>query len=93
MPLLRIFRNLSVLVILSVGALTLIPRPVAAQSSCHPLGGGCGGLSVKCCFGLICSSHGTCCSKPFHGMSCTSYVQCCSGDCYIKPGQSLGECL
>jgi hypothetical protein len=41
MSLLRILRNLAVLVILTVAVLSLNPRPVAAQSSCKPLGSSC----------------------------------------------------
>jgi hypothetical protein len=38
MSLLRILRNLAVLVIFAVGGFSLMPRAVAAQSTCHPWG-------------------------------------------------------
>jgi len=69
MTLLRILRNLAVLVILTVAALSLNPRPVAAQSTCRPLGAGCTSSS-QCCSGSFCGWRRTCCDKPFHGQYC-----------------------
>ena len=92
MTLLRMLRNVAVLVILTVAALSLNPRPVAAQSSCQPLGGVCNSYSSKCCPGSLCGPYHWCCSKPLRGMSCTSSVQCCSGLCLPVPGSSLGRC-
>jgi hypothetical protein len=80
MSLLRILRNLAVLVILTVAVLSLNPRPVAAQSSCRPLGWVCSYTS-KCCPGSLCGPHGWCCNKPLRGTYCTASVQCCSGLC------------
>ena len=87
MSLLRILRNLAVLVILTVAALSLNPRPVAAQSSCQPLGGFCTqyGLTAQCC-NHWCGIRRTCC-LPFHNMYCTASAQCCSGVCIS------GRCL
>jgi hypothetical protein len=91
MSLLRTARNLAVLVILTVAALAFAPRPVAAQSTCRPLGTGCTSSS-QCCSGSFCGPRHTCCNKPLRGMYCTSSVQCCSGLCYIYPGKSYGSC-
>jgi hypothetical protein len=92
MTLLRMLRNVAVLVILTVAALSLNPRPVAAQSSCQPLGGACNSYTSKCCTGSLCGPHGTCCNKPFYSMECTRSDVCCSGYCYIFPGKSYGRC-
>jgi hypothetical protein len=83
MSLLRILRNVAVLVILMVAALSLNPRPVAAQSSCRPLGYGCTGpvLNNAQCCSRLCGWHGTCCQLPFRGQYCTASIQCCSGLC------------
>ena len=91
MTLLRILRNVAVLVILTVAALSLNPRPVAAQSSCQPLGASCG-LSLKCCLGSLCGPYHRCCNRPFYGMACTRSDVCCTGICYIFPGKSYGRC-
>ena len=69
MTLLGIFRNLAILVILTLAGLSLNSRPVAAQSSCRPLGGHCGLLGnpaggAKCCPGNLCGPRGTCRDKP-----------------------------
>ena len=80
MSLLRIFRNLAVLAILTVGILSLSPRPTAAQSSCQTLGGGCGRYR-PCCPGSLCGPRGTCCDKPFYGMYCNISAECCGGLC------------
>jgi hypothetical protein len=75
MSLLRVLRNLAVLVILTVGSLGLIPRTMAATC----LGGG-----AACTNGNQCCSHacmgGRCCYFV-HGHYCTSWVQCCSRAC------------
>jgi hypothetical protein len=81
MTLLRMLRNLAVLVILTVAVLSLNPRPVAAQSSCQPLGGACNSYTSKCCTGSLCGPHGTCCNRPFYGQACTTSAQCCTGIC------------
>ena len=81
MTLLRILRNLAVLVILTVAALSLNPRPVAAQSTCRPLGGVCG-ATLKCCPGSLCGRINRCCNKPLYSMACTRSDVCCTGVCY-----------
>ena len=93
MTLLRILRNLAVLVILTVAVLSLNPRPVAAQSSCTPLGAFCTGWirDAKCCSGL-CGRWHRCCNKPLNGMACTRSDICCQGVCFIFPGKSYGRC-
>jgi|GraSoiStandDraft_60_1057301.scaffolds.fasta_scaffold08806_5 hypothetical protein len=93
MSLLRTARNLAVLVILTVAALAFAPRPVAAQSTCQPLGGYCSTplRNSQCCSGL-CGSHNNCCQLPFRGMYCTSSVQCCSGFCYYRTS-TIHYCL
>ena len=90
MTLLRMLRNLAVLVILTVAALSLNPRPVAAQSSCRPLGGFCS-ATLRCCPGSLCGPRG-CCNKPYYSQMCTRSDVCCTGICYILPGQSYGRC-
>ena len=80
MSLLHILRNLAVLAILTVGILSLSPRPIAAQSSCRPLGSVCGGYLPKCC--SLCGPRGRCCDKPFYGMYCNTSAECCSGFCF-----------
>ena len=92
MTLLRILRNVAVLVILTVAALSLNPRPVAAQSSCQPLGGVCSYTS-KCCPGSLCGPRHTCCNRPLRGESCTSSAQCCQGVCLFIPGKPYGGCF
>jgi hypothetical protein len=81
MSLLRILRNLAVLVILTVAIMSLTPRTVAAQSSCLPLGAYCHpyGIDHQCC-NSWCGYTSRCC-KPLHGMTCSSWIQCCSGAC------------
>jgi hypothetical protein len=94
MSLLCILRNLAVLVILTVAVLSLNPRPVAAQSSCQPLGGFCN-LTLKCCPGSLCfGSYGLrCCNKPYYHQLCTRSDVCCMGVCYFAfPGKSYGYC-
>jgi hypothetical protein len=91
MPLLRILRNLAVLVILTVGSISLSSRPVAAQS-CRPLGAFCNSYTSKCCPGSLCGPRFRCCNKPLNGMACTRSDVCCQGVCYIYPGQSYGRC-
>ena len=88
MSLLRIFRNLAVLVILAMGYLSLSPTPVAAQSSCRPLGTACTqyGWNAQCC-NHYCSPYAHRCCLPFHNMACRSSAQCCSGACL------QGRCL
>jgi len=80
MSLLRILRNLAVLVILTVGGLSLIPRPMAAQLSCRPVGASCPrpGITGYCCT-LVCSQHYTCCLLGRR--VCTSNAQCCNNFC------------
>jgi hypothetical protein len=85
MTLLRILRNVAVLVILTVAALSLNPRPVAAQSSCKPLGNWCTS-SAQCC-NRWCGPYAHRCCLPLHNMACTSSAQCCSGMCIS------GHCL
>jgi hypothetical protein len=95
MTLLRILRNFAVLVILTVGAFGLIPRPVAAQSTCEPLGARCAyppWQNSQCCSGL-CGPHGTCCDKPLRNQYCTSSLECCSGFCMANEhGIQGGHC-
>jgi hypothetical protein len=79
MTLLRILRNLAVLVILTVGWLSLSPRAVAALSTCHHVGALCTS-NAQCCFFSTCDRHHICCSL-FHGAYCTSPAQCCSNTC------------
>jgi len=73
MSLLRILRNLAVLVILTVGSLGLIPRPMAAAS--------CIGAGAACTQFTQCCSHachnGRCCNF-IYGHYCSSSVDCCS---------------
>lgn len=80
MSLLRILRNLAVLVILTVGVLSLIPRPAAAQSSCLPIGSFCNQRN-QCC-DRLCGPYHRCC-LPFKGALCTSNAQCCSYNCFF----------
>lgn len=89
MTLLRILRNLAVLVILTVAALSLNPRPVAAQSSCQPVGSVC---ARGCCPGSLCGPRGTCCDKPYRNQICTSSAECCSGICWHPFGNPIGRC-
>lgn len=88
MALLRTLRNLAVLVILTVAALSLISRPVAAQSSCQALGTVCTqyGWNAQCC-NHWCSPSARRCCLPFHNQACSSWSQCCSGACV------QGRCL
>ena len=67
MTLLRMLRNVAVLVILTVAALSLSPRPVAAQSSCRPLGALCSPNLPKCCPLSLCGPHRTCCRPTWRG--------------------------
>jgi len=81
MFLLRIFRNLAVLVILTAG-FSLIPRPVAAQSTCEPLGAYCAvPYHSQCCDGFCGWKH-TCYNKPFWDQYCTTSAECCTGVCW-----------
>jgi hypothetical protein len=77
MSLLRILRNVAVLVILAVAVLSLNPRPMAAQSSCLPLGSACH-LHHQCC-NSYCGA-GRCCLF-LHNAECTSSEQCCGTSC------------
>jgi hypothetical protein len=63
MSLLRILRNLAVLVILTVGGLGLTPRLAMAKKKpppplCTPQGHTCPGSLPPCCPGLQCVSYG-----------------------------------
>jgi hypothetical protein len=82
MTILRNFRNLAVVVILTLASLSLSPRPLAAQSSCQPVGGVCNspGRNAQCCGFHYCSPHRRCC-VPLNHQACTSNTQCCSGIC------------
>jgi hypothetical protein len=82
MTLLRMLRNVAVLVILTVAALSLNPRPVAAQSSCQPLGTVCTS-TAQCCTGHLrwCSPYVHRCCLPLHNQGCTKSTDCCSGTC------------
>jgi hypothetical protein len=95
MSLLRILRNLAVLVILTVAVLSLNPRPAAAQSSCQPLGWVCT-YTLKCCPGGLCApslGYGfRCCNKPLRWMACTRSDVCCHGICLFIPGKPYGMC-
>ena len=89
MSLLRIFRNIAVLVILMVAGLSLIPRQASAQTACSiPLGSACSkyGLNAQCCGFHWCGVSGKCC-LPLHNMGCSFPAQCCSGACV------QGRCL
>jgi hypothetical protein len=81
MSLLRSLRNLSVLMIFTVGLLSFVPGPAGAQSSCKPAGTPCTpyGNHAGCCTGW-CEGHGTCC-QLFRYTPCTSNAQCCFGGC------------
>jgi len=79
MSLLRILRNLAVLVILTVGGLSLSPRPVAAQSVCQPLGAVCT-ITAQCCT-HYCGPHHNCCI-PVWGRACRTNADCCSYMCW-----------
>jgi hypothetical protein len=84
MTVLRMLRNVAVLVILTVAALSLNPRPVAAQSSCKPLGSLCKPVRTGggCCLGWCGPTPtGPRCCLFLHNAECTSSVQCCSGFC------------
>jgi hypothetical protein len=77
MSLLRSLLNLAVLVILTVAVLSMSSRPMAAQSSCHPVGTRCTSNRQCCnnwCYGGFC-----CWGLPHH--SCTNWLQCCSRTC------------
>jgi hypothetical protein len=78
--LLRVLRNLSVLVILTVGSLGLIPRTMAAQSSCHGVGTACTSGKQCCYYPAVACERGHCCYF-IHGHICGSSVDCCSGAC------------
>lgn len=86
MSLLRIFRNLAVLAILTVGCLSLATRPVAAQSTCQPIGAYCD-VHRPCCPYSLCAPptlftrQPHCCNKPFRGQLCNISAECCSGLC------------
>jgi len=85
MTLLRIFRNLAALVILTVVGLTLNSRLAALPfSSCIPLGSAGCSASRGCCAGLCYrlggNPYGRCC-LPFHNEECTTNADCCSGTC------------
>jgi hypothetical protein len=82
MSLLRILRNLAVLVILTAGGFSLIPRPVAAQSTCEPLGAYCAVPYRSQCCGGLCGWRHTCCDKPYYFSYCTTSAECCSGSCF-----------
>lgn len=83
MTLLRILRTLAVLVILTVGWLSLSPRAVAT-GVCQPVGGSCTSRA-QCCF-PYCGPHHNCC-VPFHNRACRQNADCCSYQC------SGGRCL
>ncbi len=85
MSLLRILRNLAVLVILAIAGLSLAPHTVAAQSSCGVVGTVCSS-SAQCCLHYCSQITGRCC-LPLHNRACTNWTQCCSGQC------SGGRCL
>lgn len=89
MTLLRMLRNVAVLVILTVGVLTLSPRPMAAQTSCQPLGTACNS-SAQCC-NHWCGPYARRCCLPLHNMLCTKAADCCSGVC-LRYG-AYGACL
>lgn len=55
MTLLRILKNLAVLIVLTVSGLSMNPRPMAAQLSCRKFGQFCY-LSVQCCSRLYCQN-------------------------------------
>jgi hypothetical protein len=81
MSLLRILRNLAVLVILTVGGLSLMPHPMEAQSSCG-LGAHCTSNN-QCCW-CQCTVHETCCLWP--RQACQYNWQCCTNFCQAWPG-------
>ena len=81
MSLLRILRNLAVLAILTVGFLSLSPRPMAAQSTCRLLGAFCttpGFRNAQCGSGL-CGPYHRCCSKVWLWSACSTSAECCNG--------------
>jgi hypothetical protein len=84
MSLLRILRNLAVLVILTA-AFASIARPITEQSTCTPLGGRCsqrGQVTKQCCT-EFCGIYGNCCGLPSLGghRACTKNSDCCSNLC------------
>jgi hypothetical protein len=96
MSLLRILRNLAVMVILTIGVISLVPHPVAAQSTCRPLGAPCSPpiLNSQCC-SRLCGAYGgyaRCCNKPNYHQICGRSDVCCFGYCSFIPGKSYGYC-
>lgn len=79
MTLLRILRNLAVLVILAAGGLSLANRPAAAQSVCKQVGSICSS-NAQCCV-KYCGFYTRRCCVPEHNRACTNWTQCCSGQC------------
>jgi hypothetical protein len=79
MSLLRILRNLAVLVILTVSGLSLVPRAMTVQPPCRPPGAVCQS-QAQCCPYLACSqtTHRCC---IWYRQACTSNSQCCGNDC------------
>lgn len=71
MTLLRILRNLAVLVILTVGWLSVSPRAVAAQSTCVRYPRYCS-LKVHCCYPFCCNRYTHMCSFCLNG-HCNCY--------------------
>ena len=78
MTLLRILRNLAVLVILTLGGLSLAQGSVVPQSSCKLLGAFCTS-SGQCCQ-RYCGPYHNCC-VPFHNRACIRDADCCSYKC------------
>jgi len=96
MTLLGTFRNLAILVILTVAGLSLSSRPVAAQTGSIPPGAFCKppyGRNPQC-FTHFCSSLTKRCCWLFtdEGYGCTSNLQCCSGICNYNYKTGIGHC-
>jgi hypothetical protein len=78
MTLLHILRNLAVLVILTVGWLSLSPRAVAAQSTCGRTGAYCTSQN-PCCSYLCCNGYHVC--RSILSNACTTNKDCCNNTC------------
>jgi hypothetical protein len=78
MTLLRIFRNLAVLAILTVAGLSLNSRLIAAQSSCIPEGDSGCSSNEQCCTGWCAERR---CCRPLKGAACTTSADCCYAAC------------
>jgi hypothetical protein len=91
MSLLRILRNLAVLVILTVGGLGVTPRQAAANQ-CGGGGARCT-IHKPCCVGFVCSG-GSCLACVGYQHLCSAAHPCCPGlFCVPIDGTGLAECI